>query len=63
MQFSVILLASFQASWENIGDLYRNERDTERDADWTEFANLLGYHELSRLHNDITYHLRPPGAM
>ena len=37
-----------------------DERETERREDWVEFANLLGYHELSRLGG--AYHLRPPGA-
>ena len=47
-----------KASWEDLEDF-----DTERGLDWERFANMLGYHQLSRLGDiGISYHLRPPGA-
>ncbi|XP_025106238.1 uncharacterized protein LOC112571470 [Pomacea canaliculata] len=51
-----------EASWE------RNKSDNltrirEREKDWTDFANTLGYRELARLDDlGIEYRIPPPGA-
>lgn len=50
-----------KASWEDITDV--KERNLERDRDWEEFSDNLGYKELLRLEqNDIFYRIPPPGA-
>ena len=51
-----------KAPWENILD-DKDKRNEERQKDWEEFLNLVGYQELRRLDDlDIKYHVRPPGA-
>lgn len=46
-----------KASWENNAD------EAARKKDWEQFANTLGYKELSRLDEmGISYHIPPPGA-
>ena len=50
-----------KASWEDISD--KKDRDAKRDGDWVEFANALGYRELSRLDKmGVAYRVPPPGA-
>ena len=50
-----------KASWEDISD--KKDRDAKRDGDWVEFANALGYRELSRLEKmGVAYRVPPPGA-
>ena len=50
-----------KASWESIADTAA--RKTEQDKEWTDFANTLGYKELSRLESmGISYYLPVPGA-
>lgn len=48
-----------QATWETEED--PDSRDEARRADWLDFAQLLGQHELNRL--GLDFHLRPPGAV
>lgn len=50
-----------KAPWEGIKD--RPMQDRERTSDWVNFANTLGYKELSRLDKmGVAYHVTPPGA-
>ncbi|KAJ8301463.1 hypothetical protein KUTeg_020450, partial [Tegillarca granosa] len=50
-----------KASWELEQD--DSIRKVEEMADWTQFANSLGYKELRRMDSmGVTYHIPPPGA-
>ena len=50
-----------KASWEDITDA--NKRNVEREQDWKQFSDNLGYKELSRLDKHATgYRISPPGA-
>ncbi|XP_045212514.2 uncharacterized protein LOC123563659 [Mercenaria mercenaria] len=50
-----------KAPWEDNSDVYK--RNAERDRDWEEFSNNLGYKELSRLEKyGCYYRIPPPGA-
>ncbi|KAL4239992.1 hypothetical protein ACF0H5_000788 [Mactra antiquata] len=50
-----------KASWEDINDVI--ERNKERDIQWKEFSDNLGFKELSRLDKrNISYRLPPPGV-
>jgi len=51
-----------QADWESESN--KDNRESMRQADWNEFANVVGYRELPRLDRlGVTYHIRPPGGM
>ncbi|XP_045182279.2 beta-hexosaminidase-like [Mercenaria mercenaria] len=50
-----------KASWEDINDI--KQRDMQKEDDWNEFVETLGYKELPRLENrGIHYRIPPPGA-
>ncbi|ELU16939.1 hypothetical protein CAPTEDRAFT_219964 [Capitella teleta] len=50
-----------RADWEKLGEGI--ERDEARDEDWDNFANSLGYRELSRLDAlGVSYRIPPPFA-
>lgn len=50
-----------KASWES--EENDDSKARQETADWTLFANSLGYRELQRLDKmDIAYHIPPPGA-
>jgi hexosaminidase len=62
------LLAVAERAWhkaQDWEDLKNNDNNAQsaRDADWTHFANALGYRELRRLDKlGIAYRVPPPGA-
>lgn len=50
-----------KAQWES--EDKQDSRKRQETADWTLFANSLGYKELERLDNmEVAYHIPPPGA-
>ncbi|VDI12360.1 hexosaminidase [Mytilus galloprovincialis] len=50
-----------KAQWES--EDKQDSRKRQETADWTLFANSLGYKELERLDNmGVAYHIPPPGA-
>ena len=51
-----------KAAWESVED--EEERVRQRDADFTVYANTLGYKELARLDAlGLEYRVPVPGAM
>lgn len=51
-----------KASWEKIED--KTARTEAMNKDWNEFANYLGYNELSSLDSaGVHYRVPPPGGV
>ena len=57
------LLAVAERAWHKATDWESTKNQTALDADWTRFANAVGYRELGRLDSlGIAYRVPPPGA-